>query len=553
MADVTKEIALEVSIKDSTAAGTTSAKTRLRELQKTLAEMALAGQDGTKAFREMEKEAGRLKDQIGDTQQRIKNLASDTRTIDTFVGAIQGITAGFQIAQGAAALFGAEEEELQKSLVKVQAAMALANGVHQVANMLNKDRILITQGQAAAQRLYAFTLGQSTVALRLFRTALVATGIGAATVAIGLLVENWSKLVKVVKDFLGIETKDLNALAENAQRQLELAEARGESEKKLQQLLMASYDARIAAADDEEEKAQLRHEKEVARIQYETKVRTDAAAKRKAINANLEDLDEQAKKSEKDLLQFRNESITDPAERERAVNRERFNQLMEERDKKIELLRKELGDTEDFRKAKKDVEEYYNNVNQLQSAESAKRLEEIERNRRQKELQMASQAVAALGDLLTAGLGQSEKDQRKAFEINKKSSIAQALINTYQAVTAALTAGGNPIKIATGAQFIDAGIALAAGLANVVKISKTQFQGGAGGGGGSVPSPDAGGASITPPPTFSNPQTTMLGTDGAAMNGQGQGMQPMRAYVVERDIQQTTSRVRRLSEFATLG
>ena len=553
MADVTKEIALEVSIKDSTAAGTTSAKTRLRELQKTLAEMALAGQDGTKAFREMEKEAGRLKDQIGDTQQRIKNLASDTRTIDTFVGAIQGITAGFQIAQGAAALFGAEEEELQKSLVKVQAAMALANGVQQVANLLNKDSILITQGQAAAQRLYAFTLGQSTVALRLFRTALVATGIGAATVAIGLLVENWSKLVKVVKDFLGIETKDLNALAENAQRQLELAEARGESEKKLQQLLMASYDARIAAADDEEEKAQLRHEKEVARIQYETKVRTDAAAKRKAINANLEDLDEQAKKSEKDLLQFRNESITDPAERERAVNRERFNQLMEERDKKIELLRKELGDTEDFRKAKKDVEEYYNNVNQLQSAESAKRLEEIERNRRQKELQMASQAVAALGDLLTAGLGQSEKDQRKAFEINKKSSIAQALINTYQAVTAALTAGGNPIKIATGAQFIDAGIALAAGLANVVKISKTQFQGGAGGGGGSVPSPDAGGASITPPPTFSNPQTTMLGTDGAAMNGQGQGMQPMRAYVVERDIQQTTSRVRRLSEFATLG
>ncbi len=104
MADVTKEIVLEVGLKDSTAAGTTSAKTRLRELQKALVEMSLAGQDGTKAFREMEAEAGKLKDQIGDTQQRIKQLASDTRTIDTFVGAIQGITAGFQIAQGAAAL-----------------------------------------------------------------------------------------------------------------------------------------------------------------------------------------------------------------------------------------------------------------------------------------------------------------------------------------------------------------------------------------------------------------------------------------------------------------
>ena len=41
---------------------------------------------------------------------------------------------------------------------------------------------------------------------------------------------------------------------------------------------------------------QLMHEKEVARIQYETKLRTDAAAKRKEINATLTELDEQAKK-----------------------------------------------------------------------------------------------------------------------------------------------------------------------------------------------------------------------------------------------------------------
>jgi hypothetical protein len=204
MADVTKEIVLEVGLKDSTAAGTTSAKTRLRELQKTLADMALAGQDGTKAFREMEKEAGRLKDQIGDTQQRIKNLASDTRTIDTFVGAIQGITAGFQIAQGAAALFGAEEEELQKSLVKVQAAMALANGVQQVANLLNKDSILITQGQAAAQALYAVAVGTSTGAMKAFRIALLATGIGAAVAAIGLLIAKWDDLTAAVRRYLNL-------------------------------------------------------------------------------------------------------------------------------------------------------------------------------------------------------------------------------------------------------------------------------------------------------------------------------------------------------------
>ena len=71
--------------------------------------------------------------------------------------------------------------------------------------------------------------------------------------------------------------------------------------------------------------------------------------------------------------------------------------------------------------------------------------------------------------------------------------------------------------------------------------------GGAPSPGGPMPMGAGGGAA---PPIFANPNTTDLSSFG---NGQGQGMQPMRAYVVERDIQQTTSRVRRLSEFATLG
>jgi len=225
--------------------------------------------------------------------------------------------------------------------------------------------------------------------------------------------------------------------------------------------------------------------------------------------------------------------------------------LREEKATRDAELKKQFTNENDYAKAYTLLTEEMRAKEQTIAEESSQKILEIQTNRRQKELQMASQAVAALGDLMTAGLGQSEKDQRKAFEINKKSSIAQALINTYQAVTAALTAGGNPIKLATGRQFVDAGIALAAGLANVVKISKTQFQGG--GGGGTGPSGNimpTGGGETPAPSVFSNPNVTDL--SGFA-GGQGQQNQPMRAYVVERDIQQTTSRVRRLSEFATLG
>ncbi len=157
--------------------------------------------------------------------------------------------------------------------------------------------------------------------------------------------------------------------------------------------------------------------------------------------------------------------------------------------------------------------------------------------------QMADQSFSIIGDIITATAGQSEAAQRKAFNIAKAASIAQAIVNTYLAANAALAM--DPLKeVFPGQRFVQAALTIASGLANVAKIRSTQFQGG--GGGNSAPSPAAGNATMTPPPTFTSPQTTNLGT-GDLSSGQGQQNQPMRAYVVERDIQQTTSRVRRLS------
>jgi hypothetical protein len=161
------------------------------------------------------------------------------------------------------------------------------------------------------------------------------------------------------------------------------------------------------------------------------------------------------------------------------------------------------------------------------------------------------QSFAVIGDIIQASAGKSEEAQRRAFNVSKAASIAQALVSTYLAVNSAL--GMDPTKLVfPGQRFVEAGLALAAGLANVAKIKATQFQGGGGSAPGGSVMGGASGASMTPPPIFANPQTTNLGT-GDLSSGQGQQNQPMRAYVVERDIQQTTSRVRRLSEFATLG
>ena len=502
MADVTKEIVLEVGLKDSTAQGTQTAKQRLRELQKTLTEMALAGQDGTKAFKDMEREAGKLKDQIGDTSQRIKNLASDTKNIDTFVAGIQGITAGFQIAQGAAALFGSENEDLQKALLKVQGAMALANGVQQVANLLNKDSILITQGQAAAQGLYAVAVGTSTGAMKAFRIALLATGIGAAIAAVGLLVAKWDDLTAAVRRFLNLP------------------------------------DPAIAA-----------------------KKREEAVTREEAALSNYRDAYENHTQQLIDADKRRQQQLEERQRKEREARLKRFNEMKEENRALIKLVEEtnlmiyanelDLIDKKEQAQIAAMQREGRRRLQlataEQKSADGQKRREADVAEAREK---YVGQSFSIINDIIVASAGKSEAAQKRAFNVAKAASIAQAIVNTYLAVSSALALKPTE-SVFPGQRFVEAGLALAAGLANVAKIKAQQFQGASGGG---APSADVtgAGASAAPPPIFANPQTTNLGT-GELAAGQGQGAQLMRAYVVERDISQTGRRVRRLEEFATLS
>jgi len=500
MADVTKEIALEVSLKDSTSAGTQSAKQRLREMQKELIAMAEAGQQGTDAFKRLEQQAGQLKDEIGDVNQRIKNLASDTKQIDAFVGAVQGIAAGFQIAQGAAALFGDENEDLQKAMLKVQGAMALANGVQQVANLLQKESAVMMGINTAATNLYTLAVGTATGAMRAFRIALLATGIGAAIAAIGLLIAKWDDLTAAVRRYL-----DLPDPKEEAAKQAQALQEQEVQLNRYRNAYEAHTDGLIAADKKREEARKKAAEAERQRLQKLRDENKDFIAFMQETNLLLyeEQLDAQARK----------ERALEAAMQREAAIRLKATQGALARDK-----------------ATKDGE--------LQR----------ESDLRQAQQQMADQSFSIIGDIITATAGKSEEAQRKAFNVSKAASIAQAIVNTYLGVTSALALTK---EIFPGQRFVQAALTLAAGLANVAKIKATQFQGG-----GSNPSntaaPSGGTSTATPAAAFSNPNTTMLGNQGEPIP-QPQAGQPMRAYVVERDIQQTTSRVRRLSEFATLG
>jgi len=156
-------------------------------------------------------------------------------------------------------------------------------------------------------------------------------------------------------------------------------------------------------------------------------------------------------------------------------------------------------------------------------------------------VQMATDSIDAIMNLTSAFAKDNEKSQKRAFEINKKLQIAQALMQTYQGVQAIFAArAASPESILfPAAPFIAASIALATGLANVQNIRKQQFSGGSAGGGfgGGGVGGGGGGAPTLQPVT----NTSSLVPQEA-----------QQVYVTETDITNTQNRVEVIESQATI-
>jgi hypothetical protein len=212
---------------------------QLRGLKQELALLEEQGKDNTDEFNKLLLSAARLEDQIGDTRERVRVLASDTFKFDAAVGATQALASGFEVAQGAAALFGSEGKELQEVIAKTTAVTAIANGVNDLANQITGQGPLKLALYAAGQKAVAVATAISTGAISAFRVALAATGIGLFITGVAILVDR---------------LRDAAANQASFNRSLELSKAAAEgSRKALQDLQNVTLDAltrqRIATGD----------------------------------------------------------------------------------------------------------------------------------------------------------------------------------------------------------------------------------------------------------------------------------------------------------------
>jgi hypothetical protein len=195
--------------------------------------------EGSEGFKELVAEAGKLQDKIGDLNQQVKNFASDTGKVDVALGGLSAVTGGFEAVQGAMGLVGSENKNLEKTMLKVQSAMALANGVQQVQIALQKESAFMkgvdavkTTALSVATGVYTAVVGASTGGMKLFRLAMIGTGIGALVLGVGLLIANFEALMQPLQfiiqglkdfgDFLGVTD---NKGADNAEKAKKRSEA----------------------------------------------------------------------------------------------------------------------------------------------------------------------------------------------------------------------------------------------------------------------------------------------------------------------------------------
>lgn len=592
------------------------------ELEDRLYEMAAAGNTSSKEFNEMAAEVGRMKKVIIETDMTLDGMAQTTS--QKVGGAISGLAGGFSLVQGAMGAFGVESEAVQETLLRVQSAMAISEGIQTIKETAASFTALgaVIAKTAIGQKALNVAQIAGAAAMKVLNAAMSANPImlivGGITALVGALAifgkstESAEKSNEKLNASLERQNKalELNAskikkTAEIRRRVLELngateeelhkdtlkrlkeeellrledlknaqsivnqknkiyIQARREGDNdlarsikeeiraekdKIKELRLLNKDYRIAVKEENKrfaEDRQAEREAELEKERQNLKQRSDAyktyQQNRLAALRLIQDLELELNADEIEANNLKYERLIEDTKKNETLKQEEkqkiidaYERLRDEKDRQLQYERAErekwdligqeeikIGIKTEF--LDREIQSLPPKRVEVEKQLSKEELQ-IERDKQQAKMQMASDALGAISQLVTAFAGENEEAQRKAFNINKAISIGQAIINTAQAVTGALA---EP-SIVPGARFVKAGIAAATGAAQIATISRTQFQS-AGAGGIDT-------SSIrTPQISQQAPTFNIVGDNGVNQLASTLGSQPMKAYVVAGDV-----------------
>jgi hypothetical protein len=188
-------------------------KPDFKSMKAEIRELTVAAQQAVMQFGEFSPEAmkaehalAQARDRMDDFNDRVKAVNPDKFSqLNTVVS---GVANGFQAAQGAMALFGDQSEDLEKTMVKLQGAMALTQGLEGLGKVQQQFRAIFTSIALGAKRAFAA-----------IRAGIGSTGIGLILVALGAIVAYWDEIKEAVT---GVDSEQKKLLADaKAQEKVE--------------------------------------------------------------------------------------------------------------------------------------------------------------------------------------------------------------------------------------------------------------------------------------------------------------------------------------------
>ena len=273
---------------------------QIKEAQLEMINLAAAGKEGSAEFIAAAEKVGQLKDALGDATDSASALGTAAGKFGTVTKSLAGVAGGFSAIQGAIGLAGGNAKSFEKTMAKVQSAMALTQGLSALSEAGDSFKNLGKVATSTFQSLGKTANGTFSS----IKAGIAATGIGLLVVALGAIAANFEEIKKVVFNLIpGLEGAfkfvqnlvqgftDLIGLTSEEERQQEKATAA--RNKKIESI---DREIALAKAKGETDKVIALQEKKLieeltqARADYAKAVKEGDAEARKEAGKRIDDL-----------------------------------------------------------------------------------------------------------------------------------------------------------------------------------------------------------------------------------------------------------------------
>jgi hypothetical protein len=161
---------------------------------------------------EAAKKAAILKDKIGDAKALIDAFNPDAK-FKALSSSLTGVAGGFSVVTGVMGAFGKQSEDVEKALLKVQSAMAIASGAQAIGESIDSFKQL-----GAVVTNFGTSAVSSFKAMSAANKAFMVTGIGVLLVALGAVVAYWEDISNAL--YKNTRARELNNKVQSSSVQL---------------------------------------------------------------------------------------------------------------------------------------------------------------------------------------------------------------------------------------------------------------------------------------------------------------------------------------------